>query len=57
LSLPDFEDYRRESSTLAGLAVFTNWTANLTGVGSPERLEYVPLKRAGTTNPAEALSP
>jgi predicted permease len=39
LSIPDVEDYRRQSSTLAGLAVFTNWTANLTGVGSPERLE------------------
>jgi putative ABC transport system permease protein len=39
LSIPDVEDYRQQSSTLAGLAVFTNWTANLTGVGSPERLE------------------
>ena len=39
LSIPDVEDYRREASTLAGLAVFTNWTANLTGAGSPERLE------------------
>jgi putative ABC transport system permease protein len=39
LSLPDFQDYRRDSSSLAGLAVFTNWTANLTGAGWPERLE------------------
>jgi putative ABC transport system permease protein len=39
LSIPDVEDYRRESSTLAGLAVFTNWTVNLTGVGPSERLE------------------
>jgi hypothetical protein len=39
LSIPDVEDYRRESSTLAGLAVFTNWTVNLTGIGPPERLE------------------
>jgi putative ABC transport system permease protein len=39
LSVPDVDDYRRESSSLAGLAVFTNWTANLTGTGSPERLE------------------
>jgi putative ABC transport system permease protein len=39
LSLPDLEDYRRDSSSLAGLAVFTNWTTNLTGDGSPERLE------------------
>ncbi|HEY7190256.1 MAG TPA: ABC transporter permease [Vicinamibacterales bacterium] len=41
ISLPDFEDYRRDASTLAGLAVFTNWTANLTGSGTPERLEGV----------------
>src|SRR5262245_59496145 len=39
ISIPDFEDYRTESSTLAGLAAFTNWTANLTGSGPPERLE------------------
>ena len=39
LSLPDLEDYRREATTLAGLAPFTNWTANLTGIGPPERLE------------------
>src|SRR6188474_698938 len=26
LSIPDVEDYRRESSSLAGIAVFTNWT-------------------------------
>jgi putative ABC transport system permease protein len=39
LSVPDVDDYRREASSLAGLAVFTNWTANLTGAGSPERLE------------------
>ena len=39
LSIADFEDYRQQSSTLAGLSPFTNWTANLTGVGTPERLE------------------
>ena len=39
LSLPDLDDYRREATTLAGLAPFTNWTANLTGIGPPERLE------------------
>jgi putative ABC transport system permease protein len=39
LSYPDFEDYRREASTLTGLALFTNWTTNLTGAGSPERLD------------------
>ena len=41
ISLPDFEDYRREASTLQGLAVFTNWTANLTAADSPERLEGI----------------
>ena len=40
LSIPDVEDYRREASSLAGLSVFTNWTANLNDVaGPPERLE------------------
>ena len=41
LSFPDLEDYRREASSLADLAVFTNWTTNLTGVGTPERLDGV----------------
>ena len=41
LSLPDVLDYRREASTLAGTAVFANWTTNLTGAGSPERLDGV----------------
>ena len=39
LSIPDVEDYRRQSSTLSALAVFTNWTANLTARGPPERIE------------------
>jgi len=38
-SIPDLDDYRRDNQTLAGLAVFTNWTANLTGGGDAERLE------------------
>src|SRR5262245_674663 len=38
LSLPDLEDYRRQP-TLIGVTPFTNWSANLTGVGVPERLE------------------
>jgi len=38
-SIPDLDDYRRGNTTLAGFAVFTNWTANLTGGGAPERLE------------------
>jgi putative ABC transport system permease protein len=41
LSLPDVEDYRREASSLVGLALFTNWTTNLTGIGTPERLDGV----------------
>jgi len=38
-SIADLDDYRRGNRTLAGLAAFTNWTANLTGSGEPERLE------------------
>src|SRR6202795_3380565 len=38
-SIPDLNDYRTANTTLAGLAVFTNWTANLTGAGEAERLE------------------
>jgi putative ABC transport system permease protein len=39
LSIPDVDDYRRETTALSGLALFTNWTANLTGAGLPERLD------------------
>jgi hypothetical protein len=39
LSIPDLEDYRQANTTLADMAVFTNWAANLTGNGPPERLE------------------
>ena len=38
-SIPDLDDYRTGNSTLAGIAAFTNWTANLTGAGDAERLE------------------
>ena len=38
-SIPDLDDYRTTNTTLAGIAVFTNWTANLTGAGDAERLE------------------
>jgi putative ABC transport system permease protein len=38
-SIADLEDYRRASVTIEGFAPFTNWTANLTGAGEPERLE------------------
>ena len=39
LSIPDVDDYRRDATTLSGLALFTNWTANLTGAGLSERLD------------------
>src|SRR5262245_31063279 len=38
-SIPDLDDYRRDNTSLASVAVFTNWAANLTGTGAPERLE------------------
>src|SRR5216117_3229989 len=38
-SIADLDDYRASNATLAGLAAFTNWTANLTGSGDAERLE------------------
>jgi putative ABC transport system permease protein len=38
-SIPDLNDYVRDTTTLAGLAPFTNWTANLTGAAEAERLE------------------
>ena len=38
-SIPDLDDYRRATTTLADMAVFANWAANLTGIGPPERLE------------------
>ena len=38
-SIADLEDYRSGNATLAGLAAFTNWTANQTGNGEAERLE------------------
>src|SRR5262245_21101913 len=41
LSIPDLNDYRRDASSVEGLAPFTNWTANLTGAGEAERLEGV----------------
>jgi putative ABC transport system permease protein len=38
-SIPDLTDYRTGNTTLAGMAAFINWTANLTGGGEAERLE------------------
>lgn len=38
-SILDLEDYAANSRVLEGVAPFTNWTANLIGVGETERLE------------------
>ena len=46
LSIPDFEDYGRDAQTLAGLAAFTNLTTNVTGGGTPERLEGIRVSGA-----------
>lgn len=46
LSIPDLNDYQRQSRSIQGFAPFTNWTANLTGSGDAERLEGVRV--AGT---------
>jgi len=41
LSIPDLNDYERDATRIEGFAPFTNWTANITGSGEPERLEGV----------------
>jgi len=41
LSIPDLADYQRQATSVEAFAAFTNWTANLTGSGEPERLEGV----------------
>jgi predicted permease len=46
LSIPDLNDYARDSTTIEGFAPFTNWTANLTGSGNAERLEGVRVSGA-----------
>jgi putative ABC transport system permease protein len=38
-TLPDFIDYRDQNQTLAGIAAYANWSANLTDSGDPERLQ------------------
>ena len=38
-SLPEFMDYRGETRTLAGLAAYAYWSANLAGDGETERLQ------------------
>src|SRR5262249_37999096 len=38
-TLPDFIDYRDQNQSLAGIAAFANWGANLTSQGEPERLQ------------------
>src|SRR5262249_20301437 len=38
-TLPDFIDYRDQNQSLAGIAAYANWSANVTGTGEPERLQ------------------
>ena len=38
-SYPDFRDWRARSRSFDGMAAFSAWTHNLTGAGSPERVE------------------
>lgn len=38
-TLPDFIDYRDQNKSLAGIAAYANWSANLTDHGDPERLQ------------------
>jgi len=38
-TLPDFIDYRDQNQSLAGIAAYANWSANLTDRGDPERLQ------------------
>src|SRR5512135_2363370 len=38
-SYPDFRDWRDRSRSFDGMAAFSAWTHNLTGAGSPERVE------------------
>jgi putative ABC transport system permease protein len=40
-TIPDFIDYRDQNRSLAGIAAYGNWSANLTGQGEPERLQGV----------------
>src|SRR5215475_5074103 len=35
---PDFLDWRQQQSVFQQMAAFTNWSANLTGMGEPEQL-------------------
>jgi putative ABC transport system permease protein len=38
VSLPDFEDWRRQASSFEALGLSSGWTFNLTGRGLPERI-------------------
>ena len=38
-SLPEFMDYRSQTRTLSGFAVYANWSASLAGDGITERLQ------------------
>ena len=36
---PDFRDWRDRNRSFAAMAAYSDWTLNLTGVGTPERVE------------------
>src|SRR5438105_5468163 len=38
-SIPDFNDHREQNRVLEQMAGFSNWSANLTDKGDPERLQ------------------
>jgi len=40
-NLPDFVDFRDQNRSLAGIAAYGTWSANLTDGGEPERLQGV----------------
>jgi putative ABC transport system permease protein len=65
VSVPGFLDYQRQTRSIESMAVETNWAANLTGQGEPERLQgarvtgrffgtlAVPAERGRTLLPGE----
>ena len=42
-TLPDFIDYRDGNRSLAGIAAYGTWSANLTGRGEPERVQAMKI--------------
>src|SRR5215510_1911366 len=49
--IPDFVDYRDRNRTLEDVAAYANWGANLTDMGTPERLQGIRV----TSNTFEML--